>query len=206
MIPIHSIPCSVAQPLERGYKNYYSIIQGEGKMTTSKNIQAQESQYVAGVRMLFKPLEEVWGGGGGGGRKPSFLRPGRRLSPPPPPPLRPGPNRLLLPLSRRRTVGARGPPAPLPHSLPAMIAELAFICPKPVGCFSPGLGWAGAPVLLLLRLFFSPPPPPPPPPRTPPPPPGRGNPPPPTGEQPGRCGDAVSSVPRRILRVRSDGG
>ena len=27
-VPIHSIPCSVAQPLERGYKNYYSIIQG----------------------------------------------------------------------------------------------------------------------------------------------------------------------------------
>ena len=23
-IPIHSIPCSVAQPVERGYKNYYS--------------------------------------------------------------------------------------------------------------------------------------------------------------------------------------
>ena len=27
--PIHSIPYSVAQPLERGFKNYYSIIQGE---------------------------------------------------------------------------------------------------------------------------------------------------------------------------------
>ena len=27
-VPIHSIPYSVAQPLERGYKNYYSIIQG----------------------------------------------------------------------------------------------------------------------------------------------------------------------------------
>jgi hypothetical protein len=26
--PIHSIPYSVAQPLERGFKNYYSIIQG----------------------------------------------------------------------------------------------------------------------------------------------------------------------------------
>ena len=26
--PIHSIPYSVAQPLDRGYKNYYSIIQG----------------------------------------------------------------------------------------------------------------------------------------------------------------------------------
>ena len=27
--PIHSIPYSVAQPLERGFNNYYSIIQGE---------------------------------------------------------------------------------------------------------------------------------------------------------------------------------
>lgn len=27
--PIHSIPYSVAQPLERGFKNYYSIIQGK---------------------------------------------------------------------------------------------------------------------------------------------------------------------------------
>ena len=27
--PIHSIPYSVAQPLERGSNNYYSIIQGE---------------------------------------------------------------------------------------------------------------------------------------------------------------------------------
>ena len=27
--PIHSIPYSVAQPLDRGYKNYYSIIQEE---------------------------------------------------------------------------------------------------------------------------------------------------------------------------------
>ena len=26
--PIHSIPYSVAQPLERGFKNYYFIIQG----------------------------------------------------------------------------------------------------------------------------------------------------------------------------------
>ncbi|MDY3619207.1 hypothetical protein, partial [Agathobaculum sp.] len=26
--PIHSIPYSVAQPLERGFNNYYSIIQG----------------------------------------------------------------------------------------------------------------------------------------------------------------------------------
>ena len=26
--PIHSIPYSVAQPLDKGYKNYYSIIQG----------------------------------------------------------------------------------------------------------------------------------------------------------------------------------
>ena len=30
-----AIPCSVAQPLERGYKNYYFIIQGEISWTTS---------------------------------------------------------------------------------------------------------------------------------------------------------------------------
>ena len=31
--PIHNIPYSVAQPLERGSKNYYSIIQGvEGRI------------------------------------------------------------------------------------------------------------------------------------------------------------------------------
>ncbi|NLJ30916.1 MAG: hypothetical protein GX424_04845, partial [Clostridiales bacterium] len=29
--PIHSIPYSVAQPLERGFNNYYSIIQGKSK-------------------------------------------------------------------------------------------------------------------------------------------------------------------------------
>ena len=31
--PIHSIPHSVAQPLERGSNNYYSIIQGEFYMS-----------------------------------------------------------------------------------------------------------------------------------------------------------------------------
>jgi hypothetical protein len=38
--PIHSIPYSVAQPLERGFINYYSIIQGARNMsnlTYSKN-------------------------------------------------------------------------------------------------------------------------------------------------------------------------
>ena len=36
--PIHSIPYSVAQPLDRGYKNYYSIIQGnrQGFLSLSK--------------------------------------------------------------------------------------------------------------------------------------------------------------------------
>ena len=32
MTPIHSIPFSVAQPLERGSNNYYSIIQGRKNM------------------------------------------------------------------------------------------------------------------------------------------------------------------------------
>ena len=35
--PIHSIPYSVAQPLERGSNNYYSIIQGEFDMDQNIN-------------------------------------------------------------------------------------------------------------------------------------------------------------------------
>ena len=35
--PIHSIPYSVAQPLERGFNNYYSIIQGWDYMLLPKN-------------------------------------------------------------------------------------------------------------------------------------------------------------------------
>ena len=36
--PIHSIPYSVAQPLDRGYKNYYSIIQGNRQGFLSRSI------------------------------------------------------------------------------------------------------------------------------------------------------------------------
>ena len=36
--PIHSIPYSVAQPLDRGYKNYYSIIQGNRQGVLSRSI------------------------------------------------------------------------------------------------------------------------------------------------------------------------
>ena len=39
--PIHSIPYSVAQPLERGSNNYYSIIQG-GLMRQSKNKKSRD--------------------------------------------------------------------------------------------------------------------------------------------------------------------
>ena len=35
--PIHSIPYSVAQPLERGSNNYYSIIQGNVNMSFFTN-------------------------------------------------------------------------------------------------------------------------------------------------------------------------
>ena len=35
--PIHSIPYSVAQPLDRGYKNYYSIIQGNLKIVKTSS-------------------------------------------------------------------------------------------------------------------------------------------------------------------------
>ena len=37
--PIHSIPYSVAQPLERGFNNYYSIIQGGFSMTEQESYQ-----------------------------------------------------------------------------------------------------------------------------------------------------------------------
>ena len=36
--PIHSIPYSVAQPLDRGYKNYYSIIQGNRQGVLSRSM------------------------------------------------------------------------------------------------------------------------------------------------------------------------
>ena len=41
--PIHSIPYSVAQPLERGFNNYYSIIQGDDDLNQYFKIHEAEN-------------------------------------------------------------------------------------------------------------------------------------------------------------------
>ena len=50
--PIHSIPYSVAQPLERGSNNYYSIIQGECTMIVRKEINLTQPLAPSQVEML----------------------------------------------------------------------------------------------------------------------------------------------------------
>ena len=55
--PIHSIPYSVAQPLERGSNNYYSIIQG-GIHHVSESIAASAHRGTAAERLSQKPIEE----------------------------------------------------------------------------------------------------------------------------------------------------
>jgi len=47
--PIHSIPYSVAQPLERGSKNYYSIIQGAVQLLVIQLLQLFACQSDGGV-------------------------------------------------------------------------------------------------------------------------------------------------------------
>ena len=52
--PIHNIPYSVAQPLERGSKNYYSIIQGVMPMNANQwnyRVQYARDHYPPGTRV-----------------------------------------------------------------------------------------------------------------------------------------------------------
>ena len=54
--PIHSIPYSVAQPLERGSNNYYSIIQGGKQMGKPKKKKPQSKIDI------FKTVVEILAG------------------------------------------------------------------------------------------------------------------------------------------------
>jgi len=60
--PIHSIPYSVAQPLDRGYKNYYSIIQGNRQGVLSRSITRRGGRIAKenATIFYFAILEAAW--------------------------------------------------------------------------------------------------------------------------------------------------
>lgn len=59
--PIHSIPYSVAQPLDRGYKNYYSIIQGNRQGVLSRSITRRSGRIANhAAKIDFAILKAAW--------------------------------------------------------------------------------------------------------------------------------------------------
>ena len=61
--PIHSIPYSVAQPLDKGYKNYYSIIQGSEVevQTVEQNLTIVFSGMIEARKFTGKIVDAVTG-------------------------------------------------------------------------------------------------------------------------------------------------
>ena len=59
--PIHSIPYSVAQPLDKGYKNYYSIIQGNRQGVLSRLITRRSGKIAKqNYKIRFTILKAAW--------------------------------------------------------------------------------------------------------------------------------------------------